>query len=65
MIGSPSLTETGVRATVLLTNELAIGQVVDIQSITVQGRYKVVKLVHEGDSWDGIFATEIECVTLE
>ena len=63
LIGSPSRTEDGgARAKVRLNPLLRLGGQVRIASQVLQGDYKITALVHKGDTWDGAWATEVECV---
>ena len=63
MIGTPTETENGLRVRSFLNPLLELGVNVDIESEqtpSVNGRYKVVELMHRGDNWDGQFTTDLE-----
>ena len=60
LIESPSVTEDGVKMKSLLNPEFRIGTVIDLRSDFVNGQYKVVSLVHQGDNWEGSFFTEMD-----
>ena len=60
LIGSPSATEKGARAKMLLNTDLQLDQVVDIQSEMLNGMFQISSIVHRGDTWSGEFVTEIE-----
>ncbi len=64
MIGSPTLTDAGARAKMLLNGDVSLDQELVIESDTVEGRFKVVAISHKGDNWTGEFATELEAVRL-
>ena len=60
LIGSPSATETGARAKMLLNTVLELDHLVDIQSEMLNGMFQISSIVHRGDTWSGEFVTEIE-----
>ena len=60
LIGSPSATEKGARAKMLLSTDLQLDQLVDIRSEMLNGMFKISSIVHRGDTWSGEFVTEIE-----
>ena len=60
LIGSPSVTETGARAKMLLNTDLHLEQLVEIKSELLSGRYTISSITHRGDTWSGEFVTEIE-----
>ena len=64
MIGSPSATDTGARVKMALTRGIELDQLVEIDSLRMKGRFKVVSVVHRGDNWTGEFVTEIEAKAL-
>lgn len=64
LVGSPSRTDTGMKARMLLSGQVTLGQVVNMESETLAGAYKIVKLAHIGDTWEGPFNTEFETVSL-
>ncbi len=64
MIGSPALTDTGVRVKLALNGALQLDQTVELHSLRLNGRFKVVSIVHRGDNWGGEFVTEIEAKSL-
>lgn len=75
LVGTPSITDEGVKATSFLNPAIVVGGTVQItaESLTSaasgtaqsgraaesQGFYKVTQLVHKGDNWDGDFLTEL------
>ncbi len=65
LIGSPSATEKGARAKMLLNTALLLDQPVDIRSELLSGTFVISSIVHRGDTWSGEFVTEIEGVTFE
>ena len=60
LIGSPSVTETGARAKMLLNTDLHLKQLVEVKSELLSGRYTISSITHRGDTWSGEFVTEIE-----
>ena len=60
LIGSPAVTEEGVRCRSFLQPLARVGAQVDVRSENVDGSYKLVSLVHRGDNWDGEFVTEYD-----
>lgn len=64
MIGSPSRTERGATARMRLNALVRLNQRVRIESLRLNGVYKVITVAHVGDVWDGIWQTEIECVSI-
>ena len=60
LIGSPSVTETGARAKMLLNTVLELDHLVEIKSELLNGRYTISSITHRGDTWSGEFVTEIE-----
>ena len=62
MIGSPTMTDDGVRVVTLLDHGFRLAQPVHLESEGVTGPFKVTAITHRGDSWEGEFATELECV---
>ena len=64
MIGSPTRTEKGAKAEMVLNTDLQLGHVVNIESILLTGSLRVIKLSHIGDSWDGKFVTAFEGVSI-
>ena len=64
LVGTPTRTDTGIKARMLLSGQVALGQILNMQSQILQGRFKIVKLSHIGDNWTGSFVTELEASTL-
>ena len=62
LIGSPSRTDNGVRAKMLLTNLIRRDQRVRIESELVTGTFKTSTVTHKGDTWEGEWVTEIEAM---
>ena len=65
MVGSPSVTESGITGKVLLDHALVVNDEVDVESDLVTGVYRVVELEHRGDTWgNGEFVTEFDADTV-
>lgn len=65
LIGSPVLGEDGiVRGQALLQGQLFPGRQVDIESIIVEGSFKLTKVVHSGDTWGTDWVTNFEAIPL-
>lgn len=78
MVGTPSITDEGVKVKMLLNHQLNVNALVQIQSEVLdrapnadaqnakaseqQGVYKITKLTHKGDNREGEFLTEILAV---
>ncbi len=62
LVGSPTLTDNGVRVKMLLDHGVRLAQPVRIESEVVTGPFKVTAITHRGDNREGDFATELECV---
>ena len=62
LIGSPARTEDGMKAKMVLNADIELGQTITLQSIQLTGEYKVKTILHQGDTWDGEWATGIEAV---
>ena len=61
LIGIPIKTSRGCEFRALLQAGFKIGRQVDInESKFVQGKFKIMKLTHNGDNWGGDFVTECE-----
>ena len=58
LIGSPSVTDEGVKAVSLLNANIRPGGRVKVESSLVTGIYKVTQLVYRGDNREGDFFTE-------
>ena len=65
LIGSPSRTEKGADAKMLLTNEVRRDQRVRIESEALSGTFKTVAIAYQGDTWAGEWVTEIEAVIFD
>ena len=63
LIGSPARTEGGMKAKMVLNADIELGQTITLQSVQLTGEYKVKTVLHQGDTWDGEWATGIEAVT--
>lgn len=62
MIGSPIEADDGVRVRVVLNNLMEPGIQVDLQARHTSGRFKVLKVVHRGDTWaGGDWHSELSC----
>lgn len=64
LIGLPSVTDQGFKAKLRLNNELIIGRRVTVQTRNLNGRYRLSKIQHAGDTWEGDFVTQVEGVTI-
>lgn len=53
MIGSPIDIPDGMRVRSVLNNQLEPGITVDVAARHTSGRFKVLKVVHRGDTWSG------------
>ena len=60
LIGHPTTTSEGARATMLLTTEFTPNQAVRVVSRTVDGIFTVKSIRHDIDSWEGTLRTELE-----
>ena len=61
LIGTPSITDEGARARMLLSPQIGIGDRVRIESVALENsEWKVASLLHKGDNWDGDFFTDLE-----
>ena len=63
LIGSPARTEDGMKAKMVLNADIELGQTITLQAVQLTGGYKVKTILHQGDTWDGEWATGIEAVT--
>ena len=61
MIGSPTVTDTGMRVLTTLNPGIHLGDKVIVESIVTdeRGPYKVVAIEHSGDNWSGEFKTNL------
>ena len=60
MVGTPSVTENGASATMLLNTNILLDQPVRVESSVLQGIFKTSAIVHRGDNRQGEFVTELE-----
>ena len=51
LIGTPTITEAGVEARMLLNPAVAVGGILNIESELLAGTYKVAGVRHTGDNW--------------
>ena len=58
LIGSPAVTDEGIKAVSLLNHNIRPGGRVKVESELVTGIYKVTQLVYRGDNREGDFFTE-------
>ena len=65
LIGSPAVTEQGVRCRSFLQPLARVGGIISLQSENVSGRYKIAAVSHLGDNWDGDFVTEYDLRVIE
>jgi hypothetical protein len=61
LVGSPELTERGVKVTSLLLGGINPGKLVQLKTADVNGLYIVETLVHRGDTHYQDWYTEMEC----
>jgi len=64
LVGSPAITERGVKTRSTLLPQIHLGDRVDLKSEVITGIFKVVTVVHSGDNWTGNFFTDIELAEL-
>lgn len=64
LIGSPSITERGVKTRSTLNPKIRLGDRVEVDSAVITGTFKVITLLHSGDNWRGDFFTETELAEL-
>lgn len=60
LIGSPAITERGVKSRSTLLPQIHLGDRVALKSKVITGTFKVVSVAHGGDNWTGNFFTDIE-----
>ena len=61
LIGSPELGEDGiVRGRALLQGQLSPGRLIKLESLLVDGFFKLTKTIHTGDTWGADWTTEFE-----
>lgn len=70
MVGSPAITENGIKVRTLLDYRLKLGSVIRVNSSVLQEKrldspYKVSVIEHYGDNWGGQFFTDMEAVTID
>ena len=58
LIGSPSVTDKGIKFRSVLNGRIVINERIKIESRLVTGVYKVIQILHKGDNRDGEFVTE-------
>lgn len=58
LVGSPSITDKGIKFKAVLNGRITLNNRIKIESILVNGTYKVIQLLHIGDNRDGDFVTE-------
>jgi len=60
LVGSPTKSKGGVSCTTLMLPDLYPGRGILLDSLHIKGEYRVVKVIHNGDTHEGQFVTEIE-----
>ena len=65
LIGVPRTTDEGAEAVMFLNALARIGGIMDILSVALTGRYRIVGLEHNADNWDGPFKTWVDLRGLE
>lgn len=58
LVGSASVTDKGVKFKSVLNGRITLNNRIQIESILVNGVYKVVQILHKGDNREGEFVTE-------
>lgn len=58
LIGSASVTEKGVKFKAVLNGRLVLNNKIKIESILVNGVYKITQIIHRGDNREGEFVSE-------
>jgi len=58
MIGSPTVTDKGVKFKSVLNGRIVMNERIQIKSSLVSGTYKVIEILHKGDNREGEFITE-------
>lgn len=63
LIGSPSRREADkATARAMLDAQWRVGNVVQMESVGLQGTYTVASVSHTGDNWDGNFMSDLELI---
>ena len=62
MVGTPVVTEKGVRARVLLDPQIEPNAGATIISENVNGDYTIISVLHRGDSRQGLWTSELELI---
>ena len=57
LVGAPSVTDEGAEIRMLLNPLVQLGSVINLESVTLTGKWKVVGMRHSADNWDGDFVT--------
>ena len=65
LVRSPIHTDEGAEAVVLLNPAIQLGCQVNIKSLTVNGKWKVISMRHKADNWQGRFTTHIDLREIE
>ena len=60
LIGTPATTEEGAQVRVFLNPLIVVGAILEIESESLEGKWKVVSLRHSADNWQGRFETDAE-----
>lgn len=60
LIGSPTITEEGVRIRTFLNPLLELGGTITLESEVVSGQFKIAELNFRGDNWDGQFISDMD-----
>lgn len=62
MIGSPIGREKGIEVTSTLNPKIRPGKAIRIESKYLEGNYRVRKVTHQGDSFEGPWTTRVEAI---
>ena len=65
MIGTPSETDLGMRAKMVLNPQVELDQQVRVRSQNLNGQFVITSVAHKGDTWEGEWATEIQCASID
>ena len=60
LIGAPTVTDEGAEAESFLIPLARVGGVINLDSDTLKGRWKISGIVHSGDNWTGKFVTKYD-----
>lgn len=64
MIGTPTLTERGVKVVTILDSRIEPSIEIEVSSEEISGTYSVISVLHRGDTWQGEYQSEMEAISL-